>query len=101
MTRSPGQKVHLEVIPSKTELSEGGTYDAAAVRIRALDEYGNLAPYWQEPVVFKISRALELICPEIISLKGGSGGCYVKTIGKAGKAALSVNDIEIEFNIDM
>ena len=100
-TRSPGQKVHLEVRPSKTELSEGGTYDAAAVRIRALDEYGNLAPYWQEPVVFKCSGALELIGPEIISLKGGSGGCYVKTIGKAGKAALSVNDIEIEFNIDM
>ena len=46
-------------------------------------------------------RIGRLIGPEIISLKGGSGGCYVKTIGKAGKAALSVNDIEIEFNIDM
>ena len=35
------------------------------------------------------------------SLKGGSGGCYVKTIGKAGPGRLSVNDIEIEFNINM
>lgn len=101
VTRSPGQKVHFEAVPSKTELSEGNTYDAAEVRIRALDEYGSLAPYWQEPVVLKCSGALELIGPEIISLKGGSGGCYVKTVGKAGLGRLSVNDIEIEFNINM
>lgn len=50
---------------------------------------------------FKCSGALELIGPEIISLKGGSGGCYVKTVGKAGLGRLSVNDIEIEFNINM
>lgn len=60
VTRSPGQKVHLEVRPSKTELSEGNTYDAAEVRIRALDEYGSLAPYWQEPVVLNAAARLSL-----------------------------------------
>ena len=99
VTRSPGQKAHLEVSVSRTQLYEGDTYDAAAVRIRAVDEYGNLAPYWQEPVVLKCSGSIELIGSEIISLKGGSGGCYVKTCGKGGRAKLSVNGIEIEFEI--
>lgn len=100
VTRSPGQRVHLEVSASKTQLCEGDTYDAAAVRIRAVDEYGNLAPYWQEPVVLKCSGPIELVGPEIISLKGGSGGCYVKTCGSAGAAKLSINDVEIEFEIN-
>ena len=99
VTRSPGQKAHLEVSVSRTQLYEGDTYDAAAVRIRAVDEYGNLAPYRQEPVVLKCSGSIELIGSEIISLKGGSGGCYVKTCGKGGRAKLSVNGIEIEFEI--
>ena len=100
VTRSPGQKAQLELKVSKTRLLDGDTYDAAAVRIRAVDEYGNPAPYWQEPVVLKCSGPIELIGPEIISLKGGSGGCYVKTCGKGGRAKLSVNGIEIEFEIE-
>lgn len=101
VTRSPGQRVHLEVSTSKTKLCEGDTYDAAAVRIRAVDELGNLAPYWQEPVILKCSGPIMLIGPEIISLKGGSGGCYVKTCGSSGSAELCVNDIKIKFEINV
>ena len=101
VTRSPGQRVHLEVSTSKTQLCEGDTYDAAAVRIRAVDEHGNLAPYWQEPVILKCSGPIMLIGPEIISLKGGSGGCYVKTCGSSGSAELCVNDLKIKFEINV
>ena len=101
VTRSPGQRAKLEFRVSKTLLREGDTYDAAAVRIRAVDEYGNLAPYWQEPVIFKCSGPIELIGPEVISLKGGSGGCYVKSCGKSGAAKLSINGTEIEFNVEV
>lgn len=101
VTRSPGQRVHLEVSTSKTKLCEGDTYDTAAVRIRAVDEHGNLAPYWQEPVILKCSGPIMLIGPEIISLKGGSGGCYVKTCGSSGSAELCVNDIKIKFEINV
>ena len=101
VTRSPGQRVHLEVSTSKTQLCEGDSYDAAAVRIRAVDEHGNLAPYWQEPVILKCSGPIMLIGPEIISLKGGSGGCYVKTCGSSGSAELCVNDIKIKFEINI
>lgn len=101
VTRSPGQRVHLEVSTSKTQLCECDTYDAAAVRIRAVDEHGNLAPYWQEPVILKCSGPIMLIGPEIISLKGGSGGCYVKTCGSSGSAELCVNEIKIKFEINV
>ena len=101
VTRCPGQRVHLEVSTSKTRLCEGDTYDAATVRIRAVDEYGNLAPYFQEPVILKCSGPIVLIGPEIISLKGGSGGCYVKTCGSSGSAELCVNDIKIKFEINV
>ena len=101
VTRCPGQRVHLEVSTSKTQLCEGDTYDAAAVRIRAVDEHGNLAPYFQEPVILKCSGPIMLIGPEIISLKGGSGGCYVKTCGSSGSAELCVNDIKIKFEINV
>lgn len=101
VTRSPGQKAHIELTVSKTKLHEGDTYDVAAVRIRAVDEFGNLAPYWQEPLVLSCQGPIEIIGPDIISLKGGSGGCYVKTCGISGMASLSVNNVEIEFEIDM
>lgn len=100
VTRSPGQAVHLELRASSTRLREGDTYDAAEVRIRAVDEFGNLAPYWQEPIVLSLDEGLEIIGPSVISLKGGSGGVYVKTRGVEGAAKLRVGGEELEFEIE-
>ncbi len=97
--KKPGQKAHLEVEVSHTELTEGDTYDVAAVRIYARDEFGNPAVYYQEPVILSCTDGLEIIGPHVISLKGGCGGTYVKTTGSAGKAELMINNIKIEFNI--
>ena len=97
--KKPGQVAHLEVEPSHTELTDGDTYDVAAVRIYARDEFGNPAVYYQEPVILSCTDKLDIIGPHVISLKGGCGGTYVKTTGSAGKAELMVNDIKIEFNI--
>lgn len=99
VVKKPGQQAHLDVRVSSTQLKEGDTYDAAAVRIRSLDECGNLAAYWQEPVILRCDDALDIVGPHVISLKGGSGGTYVKTRGIAGNASLFVNDIEISFKI--
>lgn len=100
VTRSPGQRARLEVSVSSHCLTEGDTYDVAAVRIRAIDGHGNLAPYWQEPVTLSASDGLEIIGPHVISLKGGSGGTYVKSCGKSCSAELLVNDIIIRFEIN-
>ena len=98
--RKPGQKAHLEVDVDRTVLYEDGCYDCAAVRIRALDENGCLATYYNEPVTLSCPEKLEIAGPKVISLKGGCGGAYVRTCGEEGSAELLVGDIRIEFTIE-
>lgn len=97
--KKPGQKVHLEVDASSSQLLDAETYDVAAIRICAKDDFGNTAVYYQEPVCLSCTDNLEIIGPNIISLKGGCGGTYVKTKGVAGKAALMINGAELSFDI--
>ena len=99
--KMPGQQVQLDISVSSTHLTEGDTYDAAAVRIRALDGHGNPAVYWQDPITLRCDEGLEIIGPHVISLKGGSGGTYVKTCGVSGNARLYVGGIAIEFEISV
>ena len=91
VTCCPSSKLHLEVQVSKTELKEGNTYDMAAVRVRILDEFGNIAPYAQLPVQFKLEGDAELVGPEIVCAEGGMTGTYIRTIGQAGEAFLTIS----------
>ena len=86
----PGTALHLEVLASQTALHEGDTYDMAAVRVRLLDENGNPAPYAQLPVQFKTRGAVALVGPQTVSAEGGLCGCYVRTMGRAGRGSLSI-----------
>jgi beta-galactosidase len=90
ITKSPVHKAALLIESDTTQLLEEETYDVAAIRIRAVDECGNLLPYYQEPVILETEGAVELIGPTIISLKGGMGGAYLRTIGRSGRGALIV-----------
>ncbi len=100
VTKKPGRQAYIEVEVSHTRLVESDTYDVAAVRIRATDEYGNPAVYYHEPVCLSCSDNISIIGPDIISLKGGCGGTYVKTKGVSGHAELKVNDILIKFSVE-
>ena len=95
-TCSPGTKLHLEVIPSHTALKEGDTYDMASVRIRILDENGNVAPYAQLPVQFRLEGAAELVGPGVVTAEGGMTGTYVRSIGRAGEARLTIHTEQTE-----
>lgn len=88
--KEPMQQAHLEVKVSAHNLTEGRTYDMAAVRIRALDENGNVLGFFNEPVQFEVKGVLELIGPKTICLQGGMGGTYVKTTGQAGEGILTI-----------
>ncbi len=90
-TYSPGTKLHLEVTPSHTVLKEGASYDMAAVRIRILNEYGNLAAYAQIPVQFTLEGPAELVGPSIVSAEGGMTGTYIKTTGEPGAVKLTIS----------
>ena len=90
-TYCPGRKLHLEAVASQTALHEGDSYDMAAVRIRVLDENGNLAPYAQLPLSLRAEGALKLVGPAIVTAEGGMTGCYLRTAGETGEAALHID----------
>ena len=97
-------KLHLEVKVSHTALREGDSYDMAAVRIRVLDEYGNLAPYAQLPIKLQLTGDAALVGPDVITAEGGMCGTYLRTTGKSGKATLSLSTaqtvpVTVEFDI--
>ena len=91
VTCCPNAKLHLEVKASNTQLREGDSYDMAAVRIRILDENGNIAPYAQLPVCFKPEGEIALVGPDVATAEGGMCGTYLRTTGAAGTGKLTVS----------
>ena len=103
-TCSPSARLRLEALPSHTQLKEGNTYDMAAVRVRILDEFGNIAPYAQLPVHFALEGAAELVGPDTATAEGGMCGTYLRTTGNTGTARLTIStyqteDVVLEFEI--
>ena len=94
--KEPMTRMHLVAKADHTALTEGDTYDVAAVRIQMLDENENRIYFYNEPLVFETEGPIEIIGPKIVSLKGGMCGTYVKTIGKEGKAALIIKNNQAE-----
>lgn len=104
VTRASGAALHMEVRVSKTALCEGDTWDAAAVRVRILDEYSTPAPYAQLPVRFSLTGAAALIGPDTVTAEGGMTGTYVRTTGESGEAVLRISaaglpEEEVRFSI--
>lgn len=93
--KSPMNKIHLDIRISHQELVEKYTYDVAAIRIKAVDENGNLLSFYNEALKLDLEGPLQLIGPSLISLQGGMGGTYVKTTGVPGKAILSISNNQI------
>ena len=104
VTKAPGNRLHIEAVPSKSELTEGDTYDMAAVRIRVLDDYDNIASYAQLPIELETEGEIELVGPSCVTAEGGMCGAYLKTTGAEGKGLLKINAagleaVEIQFEI--
>jgi beta-galactosidase len=105
LTICPSAKLQLEVKASAVTLREGDTYDMAAVRVRILDGNGNIAPYAQNPVIFRTEGPLELVGPGVATAEGGMTGTYVKTKLEKGKAKLTVSSpglesVTIDFTVE-
>lgn len=93
------EKMSLKIEASHTNLHEGASYDVSAVRICAVDENGNLLPYSNEAIKLTVEGPIELIGPDIISLRGGMSGFYVKTTGEKGKAKVNISCPRVEDQI--
>lgn len=101
--KEPVKKPDLRVEADHTNLKEKTSYDVSAVRIKAVDEYGNILPYYGEPVCLETEGAIELIGPHIISFSGGMTGTYIRTTGESGAAVLRIKcgDIEAELHYEV
>ncbi|MBQ3559609.1 MAG: glycoside hydrolase family 2 protein [Agathobacter sp.] len=96
VVKEPMRKPHLETKVSHTKLHEGNTYDVAAIRIRAVDENENLLPYYQEPIKVTVEGPITVIGDDVLSLKGGMGGLYIKTTGAKGAAKVCLGNSQLE-----
>ena len=104
VVRKPVTKIDLEISVSHTELVEENTYDVASIQIKAIDDNGNVLPYYQEAVRLEAEGPIEIIGPKYVTLRGGMAGTYVKTLETSGKASLkiitdNINEKVIEFNV--
>ena len=104
VVRTPCTEARLQAVTVRTQLCEDGSYDVASVRLRALDASGNVQPYCQEAVTFRTKGAIGLVGPDVVSLKGGMAGTYVRSIGKGGEGTLTIRDwtgaeMDIDFSI--
>lgn len=104
--KSAAKKIQLSVDVDHTELVEETGYDVASIRLKVVDEYGNTLPYYQEPVRIASEGVVECIGPDIISLKGGMGGIYVRTTGESGTGKIIISgtqleESEIEFSVEI
>jgi len=89
VTKAPMTKGSLKVNAYKTTLTERESYDVTVLRINAVDEYGNTLYFSTEPIKVSVEGPVEIIGPDMISLKGGMTGVYLKTTGKPGKATVT------------
>ena len=89
----PMKQLRLEAKADHTLLVEKNSYDVAAVRIRAVDENGNVLPYFHDPVKMAVTGPVELIGPDVISLPGGMGGTYLRTLRQSGDAILHLETV--------
>ena len=104
VTKEPVREIRLEAEADHTILTEQHTYDVALVRIRAVDDHGNVLPFYQEPVRLITEGDISIIGPDTIALQGGMGGTYVKSTGRSGRGALllqskTAGEIRIPFQI--
>ncbi|SDA37341.1 beta-galactosidase [Lachnospiraceae bacterium G11] len=95
LVKKPSTGLHLEVLISKRELVERESYDVASVRIQAVDENGNVAGFFGEPVSLETWGPIEIIGPKIVGLKGGMAGTYIKSTG-AGEGKLTISNYQCE-----
>ena len=88
VVKEPVQSVRLECTVHNPILTDGPTWDCAAVSLRAIDQNGNLLPYCGEAVQLRVDGPLKIIGPSVVPLRGGMAGTYLATTGEAGRAVL-------------
>ena len=91
VTKAPMSECGLSVSVYKTNLVERESYDVSAIRISAVDEHDNLLNFSSEPISINVEGPIQIIGPSVVSLMGGMAGTYIKSLGKTGKASVTIS----------
>lgn len=85
-----------EPVPAKLDVAADDSLlsdeakDSTRVVVRALDQAGNILPFFAESIEIEVRGKARLIGPARVPLRGGVGGFWVETTGGGGAAALRV-----------
>jgi beta-galactosidase len=87
--REPAERVALEAVARNPVLTDGPTWDCAAIALRAVDQNGNTLPYCGDAVTVTVEGPAHVLGPSVVPLRGGMAGTYVATEGRAGTAQVT------------
>ena len=97
IVKMPSEKLHLEIELSNECLIEEASYDVVALRIKVLDQNDNLMHFYSDALEVSISGPIELIGPKNLVVRGGMTGAYIKTIGEAGEAEITIGNSHVGY----
>ena len=75
---------------------EDKTYDVVEIRVRAVDQYQNVLPFYNDPLLVKVEGPAELIGPALTSFEGGQTGLYLRSTGKSGEVRVTLGCVGAE-----
>lgn len=89
----PVSKLRLPAnpVPTTLELVADTDYlaahpkDSTRLIARALDQFGNVMPYFDDVVSLDITGPAQVVGPDVIVLKSGIAGFWIETTGEAGE----------------
>ena len=101
VTLLPSSSLSLAIYRDTDTLYEGDSYDETLIRLRAIDDNGNVAPYAMIPVTVEAEGPVTTVGPKVVVLEGGMGGVIIKTDGRCGKGKVHFTfngkESEVEF----
>ncbi|MEG2540158.1 MAG: glycoside hydrolase family 2 TIM barrel-domain containing protein [Clostridia bacterium] len=85
------QYATLSASADKLSLVENETYDVTRIEVKALSQTGNVLPYNNDIVTVSTDDTVEVLGDKTFALIGGGRAFWVKTVGKSGKAKITID----------
>ena len=95
VTRTAVTGVELRVKADSLSLTEDKTWDTTRVEVTARDTNGNRLPFANHVIKVSVEGPLQVIGPEEFALIGGARAFWLKTVGKSGKAVVTVTGADL------
>ena len=79
----------LEVVADENTIS-ASDHDECRVIVRTLDQAGQVMPYLDEVLYLEVDGPAEILGPDVLPVRGGHAGFWLRSSGKPGEISLKV-----------